>query len=108
MAGIGLDPANLGQPAPHVFPIAIAGSFVIGYGMAWLLGRMGVRGAVASMQTGAIVAALLVATTLAVHHAFSTHTIAVMLVDGAKDIVAFALVGLVIGAMTNRESAAES
>ena len=106
MEGIGLDPAKMGQPAPHVFPVAIVGSFIIGYGMSWLLARMGVTGAGPSAKVGAIVGAALVGVTLAVHHGFSAHSIAVMGVDGLKEVVTFALVGLVLGAMPAKQGAA--
>ena len=99
MNGIGLDPSKMGQPASHVFPVAILGSFIIGYGMSWLLGQMGVTGAGPPARVGAIVGATLVAVTLAVHHGFSAHSVAVMGVDGLKEIVTFALAGLVLGAM---------
>ena len=68
--------------------------------MSWLLGQMGVTGAGPPARVGAIVGATLVAVTLAVHHGFSAHSVAVMGVDGLKEIVTFALVGLVLGAMS--------
>jgi hypothetical protein len=105
MEGIGLDPATMGQPEAHVFPVAILGSFAIGYGMAWLLGRLGVSGVGSSVRTGAIIGAVLVGTTLAVHHGFSGHSIPVMFVDAAKEIVTFALVAAVLGAMPPKANA---
>ena len=106
MEGIRLDPSTMGQPAAHVFPVAILGSFIIGYGMSWLLGGLRVTGAGPAARVGAIVGATLVATTLAVHHGFSAHSIAVMGVDGLKEVVTFALVALVLGAMPAKANSA--
>ncbi len=105
MEGIGLDPSQMGQPPGYVFPVAIACAIVISYGVSALMGKAGVRGAFPGAALGIFVGTALVGTTLASHHAFSLHSIPVMLVDAGKEFATFGLVGLIHGAWPAKDSA---
>lgn len=97
--------AGLGQAAERMnasdmtpFIAAIAGSFLMTYGLAWLLHLAAIESVGGGVALGAVVWALFMAPPLVYHHKFMAMPLTVIAVDVGRDLVAAMLAGAMLSA----------
>ena len=102
MHAVGLEPEEMANPDPRILAFAIASAIAIAYLMAHLLRRVGAKGTTAGLRWGVAIGALFVALPVVTHHAFALKAVGLMLIDGGKEILTFAVTGAVLGAWSAR------
>ncbi len=98
MDSVGLLPEDLDPSNPVPFAVAIAASFAVNITLAWLFTRLYVSSAISGMWIAFICWLTLFFLNSATHSAFEGEPLALVLISGGKELVAFLLSGAVLGA----------
>ena len=102
MDAVGLVPEDIDPATSVPFAIAIAASLALNVTLAWLFTRLYVTSAMSGMWVAFICWLGFFVLNSATHSAFEGESVNLILISGAKDLVAFLISGAVLGAWVRK------